>query len=494
VRSPKDRTEIAASEDLNGFLEATLALFREVHPTVSAELRYLDAEEVYKAVKKGDIGFALVGNPRAIPGIVIEPWHGIEVALIVPHGHHLAKLTRLYYDPADQGPRKWQLSASDLAGVDFVAFSEGQIVRREVDSFLAAQNVRVNITQTSSDVNSVKDAVRHGAGVSIVPIDTVKDNEIILLDGLAFLPIGIILRKGATSFEGRDRTLIEFLRDVSPPSPIGLPLRDAMDVRARKLGVDDRNWRLNTGRFSGLVQCEKCLRIYDLLREAIKQPNVCNDCGGSLKARYHESVDKPQSNVVRSPLKGSDGPRTNQPSDPSHIACVGQKMVEDKSIITRKGRRFIPLSLAAPLVQTPKSTLTAWLKKKIQGQAIQTYTSPRTGAVYISEESVQLISNRFIKWPSEDPSGPVTLGETDDETGYLTLPESMRVLGVSKRTIWLWAKEGKASEGTPLDVIQCTVSHYRYIREKDVLALKSVLRRDAGNRIRRVRAKLQPQP
>jgi len=155
------------------------------------------------------------------------------------------------------------------------------------------------------------------------------------------------------------------------------------------------------------------------------------------------------------------------------------RMLEDERVITRGGIRYAPLFLAAPAAQVARSTLAEWIKqkRKFAGQLIRVYTSPYTGLLYVSESSVRKIASRFVKWPSQDPAKGVILGETDAQIGYLSLPEAMRILGVSKRTMYLWATRGKAPSDAPLDVIQCTASEHFYIREIDVLALRRLVPR-----------------
>ena len=53
----------------------------------------------------------------------------------------------------------------------------------------------------------------------------------------------------------------------------------------------------------------------------------------------------------------------------------------------------------------------------------------------------------------------------------------MRILGVSKRTMWLWATQGKAPTARPLNVIKCPISEHLYIHEEDVQRLRALVTR-----------------
>lgn len=169
---------------------------------------------------------------------------------------------------------------------------------------------------------------------------------------------------------------------------------------------------------------------------------------------------------------------TDKSASLDHLIFAGSKVARDKRIITKEGTNYVPLFLAAWMAQTSEQTLRNWIDKgvKFNRRPIQTYISPATSEIYISEPSLRSVAERFVKWPSKEPAGAVTLGETEDQTGFLGLPDAARMVGKSKRTMWLWATQGKAPTAKPLDVIQCTVSDHFYIRQKDIAHLQTLER------------------
>jgi hypothetical protein len=185
-------------------------------------------------------------------------------------------------------------------------------------------------------------------------------------------------------------------------------------------------------------------------------------------------------------------------SEPAHSApqktAVGTPVAEDDRIITKAAVRYYPLSLAAQMAQAPPQTLLSWIrnKTKFDGEILQTYDSPTAGKIYLSENSIGRVANRFVKWPSNLACNAVVLGQTKDQTGYIRTSSAARIIGVSPRTMWLWASQGKAPTDTPLDVIKCTTSNYFYIREKDVYELKSLIPRSGLQRGRRPHTTPQP--
>jgi hypothetical protein len=184
--------------------------------------------------------------------------------------------------------------------------------------------------------------------------------------------------------------------------------------------------------------------------------------------------------------------------DPLDDATAGTSMDEDDivddRVITRGDVRYYPLSLAAELAQAPPQTLLSWIKSKTKfhGDTLDSYDSPTAGKLYLSEESVDRVANRFVSWPSNLGSGLPHLGKTDDRSGYIRISSAAKILGVSSRTMWLWADQGTALSDIPLDIIKCTTSNYFYIREKDVYALKAFVPRSGLRRGRPRQSAPQP--
>jgi hypothetical protein len=158
---------------------------------------------------------------------------------------------------------------------------------------------------------------------------------------------------------------------------------------------------------------------------------------------------------------------------------VERTMLDQTKSFIQDGIRYYPLSVAAPIVQAPPSTLLDWIKKetKINGQPLRGYYFAPANRHFISEESIERAANRFIKWPSEEPAGPVTLGEKRDQTGYIHLPEAAREIGVHHHTLWRWTTKETRPTDKPLDVIKDPASDQLYIQQKDVSALKKLVPR-----------------
>lgn len=217
-----------------------------------------------------------------------------------------------------------------------------------------------------------------------------------------------------------------------------------------------------------------------LLKQIASTPGRNNEGATLLPLDSDQSLSA-QRSEDSAPLEKTLGPA----NIPAHVN-IGAVLVPEKSIITRGGVRYLPLPLAAWNAQASESSLRNWIDNRVKfaGRIIKTHLSITKG-VYVSEESVQRMSERFIKWPSREPAGQVTLGETDDQSGFLGTSDAARIVGVSSRTMWLWASQGKAPTAKCLDVIKCTTSDYFYIREKDVFELRAGVPRSGLQRGRR---------
>ena len=145
--------------------------------------------------------------------------------------------------------------------------------------------------------------------------------------------------------------------------------------------------------------------------------------------------------------------------------------------LLKGGVRYRSVYTAAPLAKTSPTTLRDWIKKGrlLNGQPLESYYFAPSDTHFISENSICIAADRFIKWPSGEKAGDVTIGETTDRSGFIGLPAARAILGISNRTMYLWATERKAPHGQPLDIIKDPMSEHLFIRERDVYALKKVV-------------------
>ncbi len=129
--------------------------FSASHPTARLEVEYMRPDKVYDAVRSGQADLGLVSYPQSSREIAAIAWREEEMRLAVPPAHALAG--------------RQVVSASDLAGIDFIGFDEDLSIRREIDRFLHARGVAVRMVMHFDNVQMIKEAVALGSGVSILP-------------------------------------------------------------------------------------------------------------------------------------------------------------------------------------------------------------------------------------------------------------------------------------------------------------------------------------
>jgi len=162
--------------------------FSRRRPEAHLSVEYLRPEKVYSAVAGGDADLGLVSYPEPSREITVIPWRKEEMVVAVAPDHPLAGHTNV--------------EASDLNGSEFVGFDDDLPIRREVDRFLKEQGVEVTETLHFDNIQMIKEAVAHKAGVSIMPArilhDEVEQGRLVALPFRAsnlFRPLGIIHRK-----------------------------------------------------------------------------------------------------------------------------------------------------------------------------------------------------------------------------------------------------------------------------------------------------------
>jgi DNA-binding transcriptional LysR family regulator len=134
--------------------------FRRLYPTAKVNIEYLHPDQVYERVHEGVADFGLVSFPRKMRELIVEPWREEEMVLACAPQHPLARLA--------------SVTPAQLAGVKFVAFVKGLVIRRVVDRFLREQGVVVETAAQFDTIENIKEGVKVGAGVSLLPAPTIR--------------------------------------------------------------------------------------------------------------------------------------------------------------------------------------------------------------------------------------------------------------------------------------------------------------------------------
>ena len=129
--------------------------FQHVCPGAQLHVELLRPNKVYEAVIEGEADLGFISYPEHRRDLTVIPWREERMTVAVYPSHPLAG--------------REILVAADLNGQDFIAFDEEVIIRRELDRFLRDHDVTISIVMQFDNIQSIKEAVVLGSGISILP-------------------------------------------------------------------------------------------------------------------------------------------------------------------------------------------------------------------------------------------------------------------------------------------------------------------------------------
>lgn len=162
--------------------------FMETYPRANVRLQYLRPNLVIEAVLRNEATLGLISYPKENRDLGVTAWKEEEMVLVCPVGHRLAQ----------QGSAKLE----DLEGENFIAFDADLAIRDQVDAAFRRRRVEVHIVMEFDNIETMKQAIQVGAGISILPEATVASE--VRAQSLAAVrlepselvrPVGIIWRK-----------------------------------------------------------------------------------------------------------------------------------------------------------------------------------------------------------------------------------------------------------------------------------------------------------
>jgi DNA-binding transcriptional LysR family regulator len=163
--------------------------FSSLYPNARVQLECLHPHKVVEAVLTGEADVGIMSYPPNDRALSVVPLREEPMALVCHPSHRFA--------------RRRAVAPADLAGEPFVAFDPGLTIRKAIDRALRQHNVRPSIVMEFDNIETIKQGISIGAGVSILPRHTVE-KEVgvrtlsavgLMLPGL-MRPVGIIHRRG----------------------------------------------------------------------------------------------------------------------------------------------------------------------------------------------------------------------------------------------------------------------------------------------------------
>ncbi len=129
-------------------------------PDAQLQVEYLRPDKVYEAVLEDQADLGFISYPEHRRELTVIPWRQERMTVTVYPSHPFAK--------------KRVILPHDLDGEDFIAFDEEVTIRRELDRFFRESTISVSIVMQFDNIQSIKEAVALGSGISILPEQTLQ--------------------------------------------------------------------------------------------------------------------------------------------------------------------------------------------------------------------------------------------------------------------------------------------------------------------------------
>ena len=162
--------------------------FMRQHSKATIQLEYLRPDKVYDEVLNSQLDLGIVSYPEASREIAVIPLRDEEMTLVCFPDHPLAK--------------EKEITIDRIADEPFVAFSRDLPIRKEMDRYLRKHGVMMPVAMEFDNIETIKQAVQIGSGISILPEPTVRrEREFKSMVGVPIIgwslkrPIGIIHRQ-----------------------------------------------------------------------------------------------------------------------------------------------------------------------------------------------------------------------------------------------------------------------------------------------------------
>ena len=181
--------------------------FMALYPQARVQLECLHPHKVVDAVLSDAVDVGIMSYPPVNRSLSVVPLRSEPMAFVCHPAHRLA--------------RRKLVAPADLAGEKFVAFDAGLTIRKAIDRAFRADNVKVDVVMEFDNIETIKQAITIGAGVSLLPRHTVqKEVGIRTLAAVPLAapgllrPVGIIHRR-AKRLTPTAARFIDLLREAA---------------------------------------------------------------------------------------------------------------------------------------------------------------------------------------------------------------------------------------------------------------------------------------
>ena len=149
--------------------------FLSLHPKTRVRLECLHPRRVVETVVQDEADLGVLSYPPANRALSVVPLRSDPIVFVCPHHHRLA--------------RRRTLAATDLNGEPFVAFDADLSIRKAIDRALRKRNAKASVVMEFDNVETIKQAIISGAGVSLLPAPTIVKE--VAIRTLSAVPLNI---------------------------------------------------------------------------------------------------------------------------------------------------------------------------------------------------------------------------------------------------------------------------------------------------------------
>lgn len=129
--------------------------FVQQFPGAELQISYLRPERVWEAVAEDQADLGLMSYAESSRDIVALPWREEEMVVAVAPQHPLAQHQKV--------------TATALEGSTFIGFDDDLPIQSQIDRYFKEHKVKVDLTMHFDNLQMIKEAVAHHAGISIMP-------------------------------------------------------------------------------------------------------------------------------------------------------------------------------------------------------------------------------------------------------------------------------------------------------------------------------------
>ena len=136
--------------------------FARAYPEGQLQVSYLRPERVWAAVAEDEADLGLMSYAESSREVVALPWRDEEMVVAVAPSHRLA------------GEKS--IPPSALEGEHFVGFDDDLPIQGQIDRYFREHRVNVQMGLHFDNLQMIKEAVAHDAGVSIMPKRVMRED------------------------------------------------------------------------------------------------------------------------------------------------------------------------------------------------------------------------------------------------------------------------------------------------------------------------------